>query len=57
VGAALVAELLLAGQPQAQAGVAPGGEPDPVLVALEDLEAEDIGVERLEAPADRGPGA
>ena len=48
VAAALVAELLLAGQPEPEPRPVAGGEPDPVVVALEDAQAEDVGVEGLE---------
>src|SRR5215208_2984860 len=47
VAPALVAELLLAGEPQAQARVLAGGEPHAVVLAREDLEAEDARVEAL----------
>src|SRR3712207_4818788 len=49
VAPALVAELLLAGRPQAEARVVAGGQPDAVVLALEDLEPEGPGVEGLEA--------
>jgi hypothetical protein len=48
VAAALVAELLLARRPDAQAGVRTGRQPDPVVLARDHLEAEDVGVESLE---------
>jgi hypothetical protein len=48
VATALVAELLLAGRPDAQARVAPGREPDAVVLAREDLQAEHVHVEALE---------
>ena len=48
VTAALVAELLLAGPPQAQAREAAAGEPDAVVLPGEPLHAERLGVEARE---------
>jgi len=51
VGASLVAELLPARRPQAQAGVRPGRQPGPVVLPREDVESQRVRVKTLQPMA------
>ena len=48
VAAAAIAELLLPRRPQAEPGVRSGGEPDAIVLAGEDAQAEPVDVEALQ---------